>query len=285
VDGLLALGTLLHADVSGLKVDGKLDVDALVKRLNVRELEPAVTHARRAEYSPSKLETYESCPRLYWFSQVLEIPGEEKPFFELGKTVHSVLQTIAERLRANQPVDETTALKILDGLWKASAYDTKAAEKKAREEAEDMVRKFLARQSTRPGKIIELETGIELDLEGRRLRGRVDRIDETKDGLEVIDYKTSKERTKTEDLKQDFQLALYKLGVEKRTGRKVKRVGLWYLRHDDPRMIELTAEEAEAVRRRALEVVKAIEAGKFEPAPDYQTCKYCDYKGLCGEAK
>jgi len=285
VDGLLGLGTLLHADVSGLKVDGKLDVDALVKRLNVRELEPAVTHARRAEYSPSKLETYESCPRLYWFSQVLEIPGEEKPFFELGKTVHGVLEEIARRIQSGKTVDEPAALKILDGLWKASAYDTKAAEKKAREEAEDMVKMFLVRQSARKGRIIELETGIELDLEGRHLRGRVDRIDETKDGLEVIDYKTSKERTKAEDLKQDFQLCLYKLGVEKLTGKKVRSVGLWYLRHDDPRMIELTAEEAEAVRQRALEVIKAIEAGKFEPTPGYQSCRYCDFKGLCNEGK
>jgi len=282
VDGLLALGKLLQADLSGLRVDGKLDVGALVDRLKVRELEPVQAHARRAEYSPSKLETYEQCPRLYWFGQVLEIPGEEKPFFELGKTVHGVLEEVARRLKAGQTVDEKAALRILDGLWKASAYETKAAEKRDREAAGEMVKLFLKRQSARPGRILELETGIELDLEGRRLRGRVDRIDETGDGLEVIDYKTSKERLKAEDLKKDFQVCLYKLGVERLTGKKVRRAGMWYLRHDDPRLVELTAEEAEAVRQRALEVIKAIEEGKFDARPSYD-CRFCDYRGLCGE--
>jgi len=280
VDGLLALGKLLKADVSGLKVDGRLDVDELVKRLNVRQLEPAQTHARRAEYSPSKLETYETCPRQYWFSQVLEIPGEEKPFFELGKAVHAVLEQVAGRLRKGQHVDEEAALEILKGLWRHSAYETKAAEKRDREAAEEMIGLFMARQAGRKSKIVDLETWIELDLEGRKLRGRVDRIDESDDGLEVIDYKTSKERMKVEDLRQDFQLCLYKLGVEKLKGRPVKRVGLWYLRFDDPRMVELSAGEAEAVRQRAVEVIRSIEAGRFEAKRGYE-CNFCDFRALC----
>ena len=34
---------------------------------------------------------------------------------------------------------------------------------------------------------------------------------------------------------------------------------------------------------RALEVIKAIEAGRFEATPGYRECMYCDYAELCGE--
>jgi len=281
VDGLAALGKLRQDDVSALKFDGKLDVDGLVKRLNIRKNEPLAVHARKAEYSPSKLDNYEKCPRQYWFSYVLEIPGEGKTFFELGTTVHKALEQVADRLRKGEPVSEAKALEMLKAVWRHSVYDSKAAEKKDWDDAVEMVKDFMARQAGRKGRILDLETWIELDLEGRKLRGRVDRIDEIDGELEVLDYKTSQTPDKIEDLKQDFQVCLYKLGVEKLKGRKVRRVGMWYLRKDDTRLVELTDEEAEAVRKRAVEVILAIEAGKFEPKPEYRGCMHCDFQALC----
>ena len=150
IDAVTALGRHRKADVSGLKVDKGQDLDALVEKLNVRKMEPATEHTKRAEYSPTRLDTYEECPKKYWFSHVLEIPGEEKHYFELGTCVHNVLEEIAKRIMAGKKVSYKDALELLDGFWNASAYESKAKEKEDRVAAEEWLKLFLERQAATP---------------------------------------------------------------------------------------------------------------------------------------
>jgi CRISPR/Cas system-associated exonuclease Cas4 (RecB family) len=109
----------------------------------------------------------------------------------------------------------------------------------------------------------------------------VDRIDDLGGTLQVIDYKTSKSQTSRPQLKQDFQMALYWLGTEQIFDKPVSEVGHWYLRMDKEWMVELSAEEREAVLQRARDIIAGIESQQFPTQPSYQVCMYCDYGELC----
>ena len=138
-------------------------------------------------------------------------------------------------------------------------------------------------QSLKDSSILAVEHWVEIDVEGRKIRGKVDRVDDLGETLEVIDYKSSKSRTSKPKLKQDFQMALYWMGAEQAFGKPVSQVGHWYLREDREWMIELTEEERQAVLDRAKSIIEKIENGEFEPTPGYQVCQWCGYRMLCGQ--
>lgn len=284
ITGLGALAALQENDPGLLEIPQKEDIEGYLSAIQLSEQKPVREHLKKIVYSPTRLGAYETCPKRYWYGYVMGIPGEWKPFFALGSAVHETIEVITKRMMDGQSIDDAEGLGILESLWDPSQYESREMERKDREDAEEMIRMFLAHQARRVGRILGVEEWVSLDLEGRRLRGKVDRIDLHEGGeLEVIDYKSSKNKTSRPQLKQDFQMALYWLGVEQAYKRKVKQVGHWYLRMDSEWMVEITSEELEAVRQRAIVVIEGIEAGEFEAEPGIQTCRWCDFQMLCDE--
>jgi DNA helicase-2/ATP-dependent DNA helicase PcrA len=283
IDAMTALAQKQDVDIKSLNIPKDQDINQYISDLEELYAQPEKAHIDKGEYSPSKLRTYEDCPKKYYYQYVLSIPGEVKEFFELGTVVHTVMERVTQRLKDGEGVSKEQALAILDTLWKPSAYESTEKEKQDREEAERMVKEFLIHQASKPGTILDIERWIKLDLEGRAIRGRVDRIDDLGESLQVIDYKTSKSKTSRPDLKKDFQMALYWLGTEQLFEKPVSQVGHWYLRFDKEWMVELTAEEREAVLERAKEVIEGIEGQQFASKPSYQVCMYCDYGELCDD--
>ena len=48
-------------------------------------------------------------------------------------------------------------------------------------------------------------------------------------------------------------------------------------------MVEIPVEEREALLDRARGIIRSVEASKFSPKPDYNTCRFCDYVDLCDD--
>ena len=118
---------------------------------------------------------------------------------------------------------------------------------------------------------------------GRRLKGRLDRIDRNADGEAILDYKTGG-IPKQEDVDQgeEVQLPSYALLMDTRPQR------VEYLRVDDKindRISlegEVLAELASGIKQRLVTVLDEIECGTTLPAwGDVNTCGYCEMSGLC----
>ena len=128
----------------------------------------------------------------------------------------------------------------------------------------------------------EAESGFELQLEGVRLRGRIDRLDVKEDERKVFDYKTQNEqalRNKLKEPGEDVQLACYAYAQEANEaafvsieGGKVKAV---VPRHDVAQLAQLNAE-------RLVRVMGDIRNGAGLPANGIdQACRYCEMRGVC----
>ncbi len=283
LDAVLALGMSHGESISSFRIHSSLKVEDVLSEIESIRMEPVKAHAERNSYSPTQLSTYDKCPRQYYYSYILGIPGAPKTYFFLGSVVHKVVEIITKKMKGGENVDESDALKLLDTLWNPSVYRSEPEEKKDRELAEEMIRMFLRAQASMPGEILGIEEWVEMEIGGKRIHGRVDRMDLVDDNIVVIDYKTSKTPTSGPKLKKDFQMGLYWMGTEEAKGIPVRSVGHWYLRHDKRKMVEITPDELEEIKRRALEIIQNIEAGNFEATPNYQTCKYCDFRELCEE--
>lgn len=126
-----------------------------------------------------------------------------------------------------------------------------------------------------------------------RIRGIIDRLDRTEEGWVVIDYKSgSYAPSKSNYIDgSDLQLPLYAIAVnELLSGGSAKIVdGFYYLLRDARRPGRLTRGEPkipelyDIVKKRAVEHVANICAGRFPPSPrDDYACRACASGGLCG---
>jgi DNA helicase-2/ATP-dependent DNA helicase PcrA len=284
VKAIAALAALDEGDYRvDLSIPGEADLLGYVDTLEEAFYIPETVHAKRGYYSPTRLRSYEECPARYRYNYVLGIPEEQKTFWALGTVVHEVIEQVTKRFRDGVDITEDQALQLLDETWSSSVYDTKEKERSDRAEAERMVHDFLVRQSKRDSEILGIEHSFDLDLDGRHVRGKIDRIDDVGDALEVIDYKTGSTKTTYDGLKEDFQMVFYCEGAEGAFDKPVSRTGHWYLKDDKERMVEISREQRREVLDRALAAIKAIETGVFPAKPTFWSCKNCSFADLCDD--
>jgi ATP-dependent helicase/nuclease subunit B len=128
----------------------------------------------------------------------------------------------------------------------------------------------------------ESESTFDWQLEGVRLRGRIDRLDARGAEKRVLDYKTQGDqllRDKLRDPGEDVQLACYAYAHEAADAAFVSidngKVKLVEPRHDVPQLAQLNAERLE-------QVIGRIRGGAGLLANGIdQACTYCEMRGVC----
>jgi putative RecB family exonuclease len=122
-----------------------------------------------------------------------------------------------------------------------------------------------------------VEAPFDLQLGPHTVFGRLDRVDDTPDGLEIVDYKTAETATDPDTL----QLDVYMLGLRVLAGRLAEKVSYYYLRSNEK--VEFTRTAADAERTMALleEMAREVEADwRFDPRPG-PACPACQYTAYC----
>ena len=128
----------------------------------------------------------------------------------------------------------------------------------------------------------EAESAFDWQLEGVRLRGRIDRLDVKEEEKRVLDYKTQSDqvlRNKLLEPGEDVQLACYAYAHEAADAAFVSiengKVKLVEPGHDVPQLAQLNAE-------RLVRVMGSIRGGAGLPANGIdQACTYCEMRGVC----
>ena len=128
----------------------------------------------------------------------------------------------------------------------------------------------------------ESEQAFDWQLEGVRLRGRIDRLDVRGEEKLVLDYKTQSDallRIKLKEPGEDVQLACYVYAHEAADAAFVSidngKVKLVEPKHDVPLLAQLNAE-------RLVDVMAAMRGGAGLPANGVDAvCGYCEMRGVC----
>ncbi len=128
----------------------------------------------------------------------------------------------------------------------------------------------------------EAESEFDWQLEGIRLRGRIDRLDARGEEKRVLDYKTQSDqvlRNKLREPGEDVQLACYAYAHEAADAAFVSIengiVKLVEPAQDVPQLAQLNVE-------RLVQVMANIRSGAGLPANGVeQACQYCEVRGIC----
>jgi CRISPR-associated protein Cas4 len=130
---------------------------------------------------------------------------------------------------------------------------------------------------------LALELPFNLKVGDYTLFGVIDRIDEDKDGVTIIDYKTGQAKEKL-DFDAKEQLLIYQIAVQELLHLKPKQLSYYYLEEGKYASFLGTEKEIETQKGKIVEEIEKIKNSEFEPTPGWQ-CQYCDFKDICDHAQ
>jgi DNA helicase-2/ATP-dependent DNA helicase PcrA len=205
-------------------------------------------------FSPTTLNDYLKCPRLYWYNHHPGLAEEPRSVaMERGGFLHEVLEDFHANEVEWRPLEaegqrgwlETVLQKHLDGYLSRmeATLDRRREEKQVRSLLENYIRFVTGMQHIRRLGTLALEQRFHLQLDGADIVGKIDRVNDVGDGeVEVIDYKTGAGKAMRWAYEMyfgpemyDVQLALYYLACKygfddegKPLGFQPRFLSLWY---------------------------------------------------------
>lgn len=252
--------------------------------------------AKNLSFSYSKMGMYKECPQKYKFRYVHMLPEKPKYYFAFGSAMHAVMEFIYNPQR---PVFPTLgeALKFFDATWNKTTFEQKGYSSVEKElegyaEGRRILESYYAQNELSFTHPLSVETKSTLDIDGLSLISILDRMDYLGDGkIKILDYKTGKTVQREPD-----QLYMYQKVVEnspvikalvqaKDPSVKEVRVGELSFYHL-PTLTEMKFERAPdkeifSFWQNVLQIADNIRAGKFDPTPGENQCRWCDYRNLC----
>lgn len=239
--------------------------------------------------SYSALETFSTCPAKYKFQYIdrISIPKSKEAVF--GTIVHECLKQFHNPSQALPP-QEDDLLKCFTDKWDSSVYQDSQEEAFAFHQGIGLLKRYYSQNQGKDFNIVSLETLIAVPIqdgqEYHQVTGKIDRVDKLDDGsFEVIDYKTAKKMPAQKFVDDNFQLAIYHLGLLHRwpslqQAKKPIKLTLYFLKHGEMLSTLKKNPETSETKEKILDLIKQIQQSNFQPKPN-PLCDWCPYQPHC----
>ena len=243
------------------------------------------------QFSFTQLAAFKTCPYQYKFAHVLKVPVFGRWTFSFGKTMHNTLQSYftlwlerkgkKEHLDGKLPVTEQELLDLYESCWQDDWYENDAQREEYREKGKNSLLDYLKSFESNLPSPLFLEQGFTLKFGDVVLKGRIDRMDQFEDGVEIIDYKTGTPKTdKTMKPEDREQLYLYQMAAIDVLGLKPKKLTYHYLEDNSSVSFLGSDDQLEKLRNEIIERAQAIRTSQFEATPGFH-CRFCDFADIC----
>lgn len=252
-------------------------------------------------WSASQLTRIGQCPFKWFAERALGARPPDEPAVSLtaliiGRLYHKTLE-LALAPAPNVDDGRRVALGRLESAFEAAEADEEvllprlpAWAAQRLEHIETLRRAILSPEFLRPGaRVIDLERKFEGEWRGLKVRGVIDRVDETPDGLVMVDYKlggTAPAGVKDEagKAKLDVQLPIYMEAAAPRLYPERAVAGGYYYSLGKAKLLrEAAPDDGPRLEEFAGRVRAHLAEGYFpvEPDADQSACRYCDHETVC----
>ncbi len=243
---------------------------------------PPRPDARLQDLSASAIEQYDRCPLAFKLSRDWRIPEKAAAPMQYGAAMHTALKAYFDGVRVGRPPDEESVVAcFLSELAKAKIdedFQRRLLEEKGRAELSRLLASELARPTS---EILDSERQFKVQIGGATVRGRMDRLDQARDGeVSVVDYKTGKPKSQ-EDADKSLQLSVYALAAQ-RLGMMPGPLVFINLENGTAVESRRSVNDLSNAEEKVAKVVKKIAAGEFDPDPGFG-CRTCSYFSVCPE--
>ncbi len=281
------------------KQQGKAFVPYLGALPHIREFQGTEAFARikkvnyKRMYSfTSHIAVYDACPLQYKFYKEYGFVQNRMFHTSVGSLVHATLEDMNKNIISGhlERVNEESICELfLLNYQKMQEQTGYYLTVEQQEKALKQVIRYYNHRKTELGRVWKAEEEINLVLPKYILQGVIDLVEGLDDSVEIVDYKTGPKPdivcspSRVEHYQK--QLEIYAYLIEKRYGRKVRRMHLYYTSviEGDPLItFERNQANIDQTIRDITETVDKIEAKDFHKrAQNAYACKFCDMRYYC----
>jgi ATP-dependent exoDNAse (exonuclease V) beta subunit len=234
--------------------------------------------------SHRQVDDYETCPLKYQYIHILRIPLRQHHSVVYGSALHNAVEFYLRRRAAGNYTSLEDFLLAFDNAWRNEGFLTRDHEEQRKRAGMAALTRFYHEEEASGQKPTDVEREFGFNLGLNRVRGRFDRVDETPEGLVIVDYKSSDvtdQKKADQRAKESLQLKIYALAQHEMTGRLPARVELRFLESGLTGRHTPTLDDLVTARDAIQEAARGIRQREFEATPDYQACRYCPYNQIC----
>jgi putative RecB family exonuclease len=242
--------------------------------------------------TPSKLASFEDCPRRYRYAYVDRPTPQKGPPWahnSLGASVHTALKNWYSLPRHDR--DPAALPRLLRATWVAEGYRDEAQQLLAFRRALGWLEAYVSGLDP-DAEPVGVERVVAARTDALALSGRVDRIDQRGDELVIVDYKTGRAEIGDDDARGSRALALYAYAAERVFRRRCRRVELHHLPSGTVAAFEHTDESLSRHLRRAEQtatdivtaesaVADGVAGDDAFPTTAGSWCSWCDFRRSC----
>jgi RecB family exonuclease len=248
---------------------------------------PTPRAPRKPTLSPTKIRTYLDCGVKYkyvYLDKLGRFYQKSKSYYSFGSSLHHVLQEFHEEGATHAPEQMVVSLQQ---QWISAGYQSQDEEQTHKEAGERIVQEYHASFQERIAAQIQtlfVEKTITCDLGPFKLSGRVDRIDRHANGtLEIIDYKSGRMETTTEEVAGDLAMNCYQLILQHLYPDIPIIATIYSLRSGSSASASLQEGDSAGFLRDILALGEEILGRDYtEITPKrIEICPYCDFLPLC----
>jgi len=242
--------------------------------------------------SYSQIETFKICPLHYKLRYILNIPTPQSASASFGTSIHLALRDFYRLDKTEQ--NKKKLLLFLKNSWVNDGYHSKSHEEKFFKKGLDYLSDYFDMHYDKKVNTILCEQPFTIPIfatdkivKPLRLGGRIDRVDELKNGgIEIIDYKTGANVPTQKEIDRELQMTFYALAAvdlkEQPFNKDPKDVKLTFYYFDNQKKLSTTrtAEDLKKAKEEILSLRDEIEKSNFNCSGNF-LCKNCEYKIFC----
>lgn len=168
----------------------------------------------------NQIADYLRSPKEFWLFHVLQLP--KGPFHTLvyGSSIHAALEHYYKFKLKKRPISEKEVLEVYKNAWKSEGFVSVEHEKGLFETGQKSLVNYMNNRAKDEYMPIAIEQPFELQIPEIKtvISGRYDIVLESKDGIEIRDFKTSRvkdQKAADSKAKTSIQLGIYALSWEK----------------------------------------------------------------------
>lgn len=235
--------------------------------------------------SYSQIQTFLDCPLHYKAKYLLHLPTPPTAASTFGNVIHLTLKQYYEISKAKENPD---ILQLLDKNWLSTGYENKKHESLYRTKGIKFLTDFVTQQFDPHNLPLKLEEPFTVPLNGLKIGGKIDRVDQLPDGkIEIIDYKTTAKPLTQKEADTNLQLSFYALAATLLSNapfaKKPEEVvlSLYYFETGEKVTTTRTSEQLELAKKQIEDYARQISESDFKCNKSFY-CQDCDFFELCG---
>lgn len=232
--------------------------------------------------SASAVQTYETCPLQFKLDRDWKIPGEPGAPMQYGASMHRVLLAFYQSVMQGQVMSQDDLLALFREDLVSEKIQDPYQHDLYRQQGIEQLKEFYAASSRGSvPNVMHTEEHFEVKVGPTIVAGRIDRMDRLPDGSVVItDYKTGRPKSQ-EDADDSLQLSIYALAAKEKWGYRADHLVFYNLQENSSVATTRSDAQLQDARMRVEEVAQSIAEGKFDPKPNFTSCRLCAYRSLC----